>query len=218
DIPTALGVPAIPRSPQAIVSTAAALLLTDSSPPDPLSTDWQIVDASGNPALSPDGVVAFEYIAEDRVATHPIEQGSFAAYNKVAMPYIIRMVMVCGGHRQPRELFLSALEQLRSGTDLVSVATPDASYSNANLVRFDYRREARSGVTLLAVDCEFHEIRTSTAAVSPPTLIPAASSSIKVGAVIPGPLSVAQTAAVNAVASARAVAKGLTLTSITAAL
>lgn len=190
DVPQLPGVPAIPRLPStiggAIASVAAVASAASLQPADPYAaTPWQITDDTGNPLVVPDSVVEFEYRGEMRVADHPVEQGSFASYNKVIVPFDARLTISCGGRgAMTREAFLSTLQSLRLSLQLVTLVTPDAIYPDCNLVHVDYRRTNRHGVSLLLAQLWFQEIRvTGVATVT--TVQPSGASPTGVGDVSP---------------------------------
>lgn len=127
---------------------------------------WLITDVNGKTVIEPDSVIGFEFRGESRLAGYPMEQGAFSTYNKVQMPYAARIRMTCGGNvaiaglgGMSRDAFLTALEYLKASLDLVSIVTPDMTYPRLNLERFDYKREASNGVTLLTVEAMFSEVR-----------------------------------------------------------
>lgn len=168
----------------------AGLLGIDLLNPDILhahSTDWYVLDAaSASIVIRPDTVQKFEYRNESRISDYPVEQGSFASYNKVATPYDIRMTMICGGlnlvkqgvqalgindlvgtsRNQPmqRSAFLDRLQTMLDSLHLYDIVTPDKTYDNCNLVHYDYRRESRDGVKLVKADCWFREVRVTSSA------------------------------------------------------
>src|SRR6185312_15922270 len=113
---------------------------------NPLPTDWKILDANTSaPVIVPDTVPRFEYRGEARVSDYPVEQGAFASYNKVQVPFEIRMTMVCSGlnlvqkgaqavrdavglsigqNLMLRTDFLDTLDYMRLTTDLFVIVTP----------------------------------------------------------------------------------------------
>jgi len=153
--------------------------------PDP--ADWYVVSAgTSTQVIRPDTVERFEYRNVTRISDYPVEQGAFASYNAVQTPYDIRMRMVCSGlnlvqkgvnalgvssilgvdinEPMGREAFLATLKSMLSSLDLYDIVTPEETYQNCKLVKYDYSRQARRGVKLLVVDCMFQEVRlTSTA-------------------------------------------------------
>ena len=164
NVPKVPGVPNVPRSvTNAVTGIYRALggdlfgLMDLFSP-----SRWQILTAGGQPALTPDSVMGLEYKGEAKIASHPVENGSFAAYNKVAVPSDLHIVMTCGGMGQmTRAGFLIALESMKNSLLLYSVVTPDATYPRMNLINYSYRRTAKNGVSMLTVEAAFQEVRES---------------------------------------------------------
>lgn len=130
-----------------------------------LGPNWAIHDKSGAMVIEPDSVVAFEYRGESKISNYPVELGSFGTYNKVSFPYDIRMLVSCGGQgSMSRDAFLQTLELLKASVDLYDIVTPDATYQDVNLARFDYRRQNSNGVSLLLADLQFEEVRVTATA------------------------------------------------------
>ena len=44
-------------------------------------------------------------------------------------------------------------------TNLYSILTPEKSWTNMNLVAYDFRREAAHGANMIMVNCAFEEVR-----------------------------------------------------------
>lgn len=162
-----------------------------------LGNPWSIVDQNGQPVILPDSVVSFSVKGEQKIATHPVELGSFNAYNKVATPFDLQLVMTCNGQgSMSRDAFLTQIKSMQASLDLYNIITPDDTYRNYNLVRFDYRREASSGVSLITVSAAFMEVRT-TAINVPIAKLPAGQYPVKLGMVnvnVPSPQQLASLA------------------------
>lgn len=179
-VPIAPGVPDLRRSAIGIVSRVSPGLLGAITRYDTfglldglLGPKWGIYDKTGKPILDVDSVVMFDYRGEHHISNYPVEMGSFSSYNKVARPYDIRMAVACTGYgKQKRDRFLQQLDLLQQTTELYDIATPDATYTNVNLTRYDYRRTSREGVTLLLVDLQWQEVRVMTNAVYKETAKP----------------------------------------------
>ena len=182
DVPDLPGVPALPRiptGPLAIGGAAVALATAYQGTQgySAIPSAWQIADTTGNALITPDSVIEFEYRGEMKVAAYPVEQGGFASYNKVYVPFDARMICACNGNgAMTREQFLAQIELLRSdpvqGLQSIAIITPDEVYQPCNLVHVDYRREARSGVSLILAQLWFQEIRptgTATLATAQPS-------------------------------------------------
>lgn len=157
------------------------------------AANWLITDQNGNSILSFDSVIEFEYRGESQIADYPVEQGGFASYNKVSVPYEARMTVACTGQgnqkrdgwpRQTRDQFLASLETLRNAITLCQIISPDTIYPSCNLVHIDYRREARRGVTLILATLWFQEVRIAGTATTP-TPNPSYANSLNLGALSP---------------------------------
>jgi hypothetical protein len=138
-------------------------LLTDDDPGGLfLGPTWGVFDADGQPVAPWDSVLKVDYRHEMRIADFPIEGGDFASYNKVQVPYDIRISFVVGsgsGGVNRRTALLDALEQAVQSLAFYTVATPEATYYRANLTHLEYARETRRGVNLLVADVWISEVR-----------------------------------------------------------
>lgn len=121
---------------------------------------WGIFGQKGALVIEPDNIGAFEFQREYRIADYPVEEGSFESYNKVTLPFDIRVIMTKGGSLSERKTFLETVDAVVASLDLYTVVTPERVFPNANLTRQGYRREAESGVSLLTVELHAVEIRT----------------------------------------------------------
>lgn len=166
---------------------------------------FAVVDAnSGGAIVTADTWQSVEYRSEQRVADYPIEQGGFSSYNKVAEPFDLRLVLVCGGgdltqqllgstlesvdayidsltgasFTQPmtRSQFILACESLQSSLQLVDVITPDRTYEQLNCVHFSYSKSREKGAGVVYGELWFREIRISTTATYTSTGNPAVNS------------------------------------------
>lgn len=166
DVPPVAGVPDLNRVPLAVgvltgVTQAVhgldyfGLLAGD-------TTQWTLCDDQGNAIVTPDAVVDVGFGGEQRVASYPVEQGSFASYNKVAQPQELMILrLLCGGRNMSRDVFLLELEYLLGSLTLVNVTTPDETYRGYNLDRIDYQRRSSAGPSLIVAEIHLAEIRTS---------------------------------------------------------
>lgn len=124
---------------------------------------WGIFTRAGALALQPDNIIVVEPSREFRISDYPVEEGAFRTYNKVATPGVERVTLTKGGDVATRTAFLAAVEAMLESTDLYTVVTPEAAYTNRNLVRRDMRRAAESGAGLLVIELEMMEVRVSAA-------------------------------------------------------
>jgi hypothetical protein len=186
DVPMVSGVPNINRS---VIGVAVLAGISAIQKYDTfgllskfLGNVWAIVDDNGNPVVTPDSVLSFEYRNEQKISNYPIEKGSFQTYNKVSSPYDIRLRMTCNGQGQmTRDVFLATMQTMNESINLYSIVTPDATYTNCNVTHFDYRRESRNGVQMLTVDVWLQEVRTPSNAYNPFSVKPSGQKGISIG-------------------------------------
>ena len=165
DVPPVAGVPDLNRLPLAVgVLTGITQRIQALDYFGLLSADvpqWIIADDQGHALVTPDSVVDVGFRGEQRIASYPVEAGSFAAYNKVATPQELTLRLSCGGRNMSRDLFLLELEYLWASLVLVNVVTPDATYRSFNIDRLDYQRKSSSGLSLIVAQIHLIEIRVS---------------------------------------------------------
>ncbi|KER03405.1 MULTISPECIES: phage baseplate protein [Photorhabdus] len=121
---------------------------------------WGIFNQYGIPLLLADNVISLQYQNQYRVVSAPIENGSFASYNKISDPYKVTVQLSKGsGGTLERGAFLSQIEILAKSTLKFHVVTPEFVYTNAAIVGYDMAREAKDGATLIKVNLHLEEIR-----------------------------------------------------------
>lgn len=185
NIPDSPGVPALPRIAGAAAIAGAGLGLLQGIlwRVFQVQTRWGIFDDKGNPlgdpakftgligsaldavglgsTLSTDSV---EYTKETRVSDFPIERGSFASYNKVELPASPTVTLCFAGSESDRSAFLTAIDEACKSTALYSVVTPEVTYIEYSIERYNYQRRSSRGATLLIVEISLKEIRQVSAA------------------------------------------------------
>jgi hypothetical protein len=156
------------------------------------SVQYALVDSNFAAVLDYDSFVNFKITEASTVATFPIEQGGFVSYNKSGHPYKATVRLALTGTAARRQAFMTALRALRAGTSLFSIVTPDATYSNANLVSYDCVKEANHNAWgRVVVDLHCEEIRIVNLQYTS-TVNPGAAPSASTGKVVPTPYAVAQ--------------------------
>ena len=163
NIPDFPGVPSLPRS-VTIPTTLGQLINLGLDALQQAVFIWGVYDESGARALEPDSFMGLDERNDAPVSNHPVEKGSFSAYNKVQTPFDCRVRLVFGGDKQSRAAALAKIDQMLNSVELFSVVTPEKTYLNVNLINKDMRRHARDGVSMLTVDLWFAEIRLTPAA------------------------------------------------------
>ena len=119
---------------------------------------WGIYQ-DGVPVVTADIVTAIEFKGESQISAYPVEGGQFANYNKVGLPFDVRVRFGSGGSAANRQALIDSIDAIADTLDLYDVVTPEAIYSNCNVAHRDYRRSASNGAGLVEYDVWFLEIR-----------------------------------------------------------
>ena len=169
NVPNLPGVPPIARTLG--TEAVAAIGLLDPSLEASIfgaqqAEQWGIIDASYNFVLQPDSVVRMDVDEPYRVSDYPVEQGTFASYNKVKVPFAGTVSMSKGGSTSERQSFLEAAKALEASLTPYYVLVPEVSYGPLTIDRVSYERRASNGATLILVHLHFTEIR-----ITPPVQI-----------------------------------------------
>lgn len=161
NVPIAKGVPAVARS---------ILFPADNSTEQPLASSgdevnadtarqWGLFTQDGDFAAPADNVLMFENQLEARIADYPVEEGGFSSYNKVTMPFDIRLVMSRGGSVEDRQDFIKAVNDAWQSTELFNVITPECVYLDVNVVSVRRAASADRGANLLALEIGLRKVR-----------------------------------------------------------
>ena len=120
---------------------------------------WTLLDTQGETALIFHSFLDFDYQNEGQAADYPIEEGSFASYNKTASPAEIRVTLGMQGGASELDRALNRLDEYQRGALLLTVATPSALYKNMTLESCNYKRSQEENAGMLTVELTLKEIR-----------------------------------------------------------
>jgi hypothetical protein len=157
----ASGLPSLPAAILAGVQTAQldATVLTGFLAPIQPPT-FGIFNPNGGEVLTGyASVLGFGFQRDQRIASYPIEQGGFANFNKVALPFSPRLTYRVNGGQPKINAFLATLEQLVADTNLYTVVNPWYAWENANVVHYDFKQTDRNGGFTLIADVWLAEVR-----------------------------------------------------------
>lgn len=162
DIPNLPGVPPLPAYSAAV---NVALLTADlvSSLPGVFGPQWGLF-LDGESVIDAESVVTLDYKQEWTISDYPLEQGAFETYDKVQLPFEVRLRFATGGSDGDRQAFLQSIDDAANTLDLYDVVTPETVYSSVNITHYDYRRTSSNGVGLIAVDLTCVEVRVTATA------------------------------------------------------
>lgn len=119
---------------------------------------WSLYDASGMPVIPFDTFFDMAFVKEGSVAQKPVEMGKFVNFNKTVNPAEIKVTLGQTGSPLVIAATLEALGKAQAGTELLSLVTPEKTFVDINLTRFDYDRKASNGVDRLIVALTLEEI------------------------------------------------------------
>ena len=176
------GLPALPsgvnifdQAVLAVADIAISLFLTPQQ-------QWGIF-LDGAPVILADNVVKLEYRQGWRLSKYPQEEGAFATYNKVALPFEATVRFSTGGSPADRQSFLDSIAAIAGDLNLYDVVSPEQIYSSCNVIDYELVRSADSGVGLIAVDVKLEQVIISGAASFSNTQSPGAASQTNNGLV-----------------------------------
>lgn len=118
---------------------------------------WGIYHQDGSGAVVEwDSVHHVEYARDYNISDYPQEEGSFESYNKVQQPYQAKVGFLIA---KTRKDFLNSFEAIAATLAEVIVITPDIAYDSANITHYNYRRDERSGVSMILVEVWVQQVR-----------------------------------------------------------
>ena len=163
NVPNLPGVPPIPRTPGEAIGLALRIALPASisalAQPLTPTTNWGIYDQNNNLIVAPDSILSFDNRNEWDVVNFPVQAGAFASYNKVIIPFELSLRMTKGGSVADRAAFLNEIGAIGGDTNLYNIQTPEQTYSNCNITRYEISRKGAAGAYFFAeVDLFFVQI------------------------------------------------------------
>jgi hypothetical protein len=163
-----------------------------------LQQPWGIY-FGGVPVIIADNVVKVQYRQQWSISDFPVEQGAFASYDKVQIPYDARISFTTGGSAANRAATLASVAAVAGDTNLYDVVTPEAVYLSCNIVHYDYSRRSNEGLGLLKVDIWLLEVREAVSAAMSNTQDPSGASQQNGGTVQTVPATGAQSSMLSSI-------------------
>jgi hypothetical protein len=108
--------------------------------------------------------VDFVFSQDWPISNYPQEQGAFQSYDKVTLPFDVKLKLACGGSISNRQAFLNTCLAIANSFALFDVVTPEITFTSVNCTHIDWPRSARRNNTLIEVDLWFQEISVSASA------------------------------------------------------
>lgn len=120
----------------------------------------QVAQLLGAPNILPvaASTIEFEYGQDFPISNYPQEQGAFQSYNKVTMPFDVKVVLACGGPTSTRQAFLQTCLTIAQSISVFDVVTPERIFSGVNCTHITWPRRSDHGLTLIRVALWFQQI------------------------------------------------------------
>lgn len=137
---------------------APTLLLADQVDTGQFSKRWGVFK-NGRPVIQFDAFISIDYRQGWTLADFPLEQGAFQSYDKVSLPFDVRVKFAAGGSLENRAQMLSSVQAIAKTLERYEVVTPEVVYTSVNVQHYDYRRNATNGNGLLQIELWLLEVR-----------------------------------------------------------
>lgn len=183
NVPNVPGVPALPRGSGAILA-GIELLVADALSAFAFGAPQWGVFLNGDLVIQADSVVTFDFKQEFQISDYPVEEGAFQTYNKVQLPFDVRVRMATGGSAAARQAFINSVAAVVASLDLYDVVTPEVVYTSVNFGHQSYDRKA-SNVGLLSIDLWGEQVRVTATAAFSNTQQPSGAGQVNDGTVQP---------------------------------
>lgn len=121
---------------------------------------WGVFDQDGNNVTNADSVYSFDWRQENRIPNFQIQQGQFATYNRVGLPFENAIKLIKGGPESDRAAFLQQIDAIiaQQNVSLYTIRTPEKSYFNVSAIHAELSRVSKDGAFWFEVELRFIEI------------------------------------------------------------
>lgn len=115
---------------------------------------YTIAGNDGTPIIGFKTLLKAEYKSGGKTVFEPIEQNSFATYNKTTEPREFNFTVALQYPNNDFSSAMSTLETLKKGTDVFSFVTPFAEYSNLTLEGYATTIETFTSMMIIDLACK----------------------------------------------------------------
>lgn len=102
--------------------------------------------------------VEFEFAQDWPISTYPQEQGAFQAYDKVTLPFDVKIRVASGISDTNRQAFISTVLWIGNSFNLFDIVTPEYTFTSTNCTHIDWRRSAEQGSKLIQPELWFKQV------------------------------------------------------------
>ncbi|MCJ2087270.1 hypothetical protein MKK88_14935 [Methylobacterium sp. E-005] len=100
------------------------------------------------------------------VCDYPVEKGAFASFNKVNVPFDVRLIFMAGQSLANRTSLINSISAIAGDLNFYDAVMPEKVWRNLNVTHYDFARTSQRGVGLLMVAVWCREIRQASASAS----------------------------------------------------
>ena len=115
---------------------------------------YMVAKQDGNPIISFKTLLKAEYKSNGSAVSEPIEQNSFATYNKTTEPREFYFEVALQFPNNDFSSALSTLEDLKKGTELFSFVTPFTEFSDLTLEGYSTTFETFTSMMVIGLQCK----------------------------------------------------------------
>ena len=115
---------------------------------------YTIAGQDGTPVISFKSLLKAEFKSSGSVVWEPIEQNSFASYNKTDEPKEYYFEVALQFPENDFESALSTLQKLKKGTDLFTFVTPFYTFENLTLEGYSTMFETFTSMMVISLGCK----------------------------------------------------------------
>lgn len=180
------GLPALPAGVN--VFTDAVLLVADAISGSIFAAPQWGIFLDGETVVVADNVTAFNFKKSSRISKYPQEQGAFASYNKVTVPFEPKIKFSTGGSIADKANFIASVDAISGDLNLYTVITPEVSYPSCNVIDYDYDRN-HGNAGLLEIEVWLEQVVIAGASTFSNTASPTDAAQVNNGLVQPGSAS-----------------------------
>lgn len=115
---------------------------------------YMISDEGGSPIIGFKSLLKAEYKSSGTAVSEPIEQNSYATYNKTAEPREFYFEVALQAPNNDFSAAISKLEELKKGTEVFHFVTPFSEFENLTLEGYSITIETYTSMLVVGLQCK----------------------------------------------------------------
>ena len=115
---------------------------------------YMIADEGGSPIIGFKSLLKAEYKSSGTAVSEPIEQNSYATYNKTTEPREFDFEVALQAPNNDFSTAISKLEELKKGTEVFHFVTPFSEFENLTLEGYSITIETYTSMLVVELQCK----------------------------------------------------------------